>query len=68
MCQRDWCFGSLTGYCGRAHRAGETCPRDSLADIGYGKCMSMMQQGLISLASLEVMILSAQEGNDGQVE
>ena len=30
--------------------------------------MSMTQQGLISLASLEVMILSAQEGNDGQVE
>ena len=30
--------------------------------------MSMMQQGLISLASLEVMLLSAQEGNDGQAE
>ena len=28
----------------------------------------MMQQGLISLASLEVMFLCAQEGNDGQAE
>ena len=30
--------------------------------------MSMMQQGLISLASLEVMLLCTQEGNDGQAE
>ena len=28
----------------------------------------MMQQGLISLASLEVMLLCTQEGNDGQAE
>ena len=30
--------------------------------------MSMMQQGLISLARLEVMLLCTQEGNDGQAE
>ena len=30
--------------------------------------MSMMQQGLTSLASLEVMFLSAQVGNDGRAE
>ena len=30
--------------------------------------MSMMQQGLISLASLEVMHLCAQENNDDEVE
>ena len=30
--------------------------------------MCMMQQGLISLASLEVMLLSAHEGNDGWAE
>ena len=37
MGQRDWCFGSLTGYCGRAHRAGETCPRDSLTQKSEAK-------------------------------